>query len=252
MPNHEDFIQAENLTFRYGSAAHSNPGERNILDGISLKVVPSQWLAIMGPSGSGKTTLLKCLSGLIKPISGGVRFLGRPISHLSSNRLAKLRATEMGFIFEKSNNIAALKTWQNVTFADLAAGKTKKLDREKAIATLERVGLADKADSYPDDLDFEQQQRLAIARVLHQDPHIVFADEPAGTLDRESARIVMDQLSLLRENDGMIIMVTHDPWIASFADDVVFLRDGSLTGSMHRARPSEIALALSRLEGSAN
>lgn len=239
-------IVVQNLTFSYG--ANTQDGESIVLDNLSFRVKKGEWVAVMGPSGSGKTTLLNCLSGLFPLRSGSVSIGGVDLKGLSSAKLAKMRATSMGFIFQNFNNLDALCAWQNVALPTLAAKRSKKLDYQGAKQALAQVGLFDKADAYPANLSGGQQQRIAIARVLHQEPEVIFADEPTGALDRHSGKIIMDQLNLLRERGVTIIMVTHDPWIASFADKVVFLRDGRFVGESTERDASKISLYLSELE----
>lgn len=242
----QDSILVQNITFSYGVNAQDS--KNIILDNLSFQVNKGEWVAIMGPSGSGKTTLLNCLSGLLPLQSGNVSIGGVSLKSLSSAKLAKMRATSMGFIFQNFNNLDALCAWQNVALPALAAKRSNKLDYQGAKQALAQVGLSDKIDAYPANLSGGQQQRVAIARVLHQEPEVIFADEPTGALDRHSGKIIMDQLNSLRERGVTIVMVTHDPWIASFADKVVFLRDGRFVGESTERDASKISLYLSKLE----
>lgn len=241
-----NILMAEGITFNY--PASTGLSALKVLNNVSLNVAEGEWLAIMGPSGSGKTTLLNCLSGLLKPQQGRVILAGREISTMTEKQLAGLRSTSLGFIYQNFNNIKALTAWQNVSLSLVASGKSRSLDRKGAIVALREVGLEKEADKLPDQLSGGQQQRIAIARVLYQNPSLVFADEPTGALDRRSGKVVMEQLALLREKGCAIVMVTHDPWIAAFADSVLFIRDGNFAGKLDNSSPEEISQCLAYLE----
>ncbi|MBP5862083.1 MULTISPECIES: ABC transporter ATP-binding protein [Streptomyces] len=183
--------------------------------------------AVMGPSGSGKSTLMHCAAGLEPPTSGGVMIGGRDIAGWSERRLTRLRRTRIGFVFQEFNLVPALNVADNVALPLRLAGRRP--DSARLADLLSRVGLADRRRHRPAELSGGQQQRVAVARALVAQPEVVFADEPTGALDRASGR---DVLALLRDAvDGLgttVVMVTHDPQAAAWADEVLVLADGRL------------------------
>jgi putative ABC transport system ATP-binding protein len=210
------------------------------LDGVSLDLAPASFTAIMGPSGSGKSTLLQCAAGLDQPNGGRVLVGGEEPTGGTGTELTKLRRRRIGFVFQQFNLLPTLTMLQNVTLPLRLAGR--KVDRRLCGSVLEQVGLGDRLDHRPAELSGGQQQRVAIARALVTEPSLIVADEPTGALDTRSARAV---LQLLREAvhayDQTVVMVTHDPVAASFADAVVFLADGRIAGQL--ARPTAEAVA---------
>ncbi|MFE3198581.1 ABC transporter ATP-binding protein [Embleya sp. NPDC055664] len=210
------------------------------LDGVSIAFTPGSFTAVMGPSGSGKSTFLHCAAGLDRPTSGAVTVAGRDLAELNENALTKLRRERIGFVFQAFNLLPTLTVEQNVTLPLRFAGK--RADRRHITEVIARVGLTDRARHRPHELSGGQQQRVAIARALVVRPAVLFADEPTGALDTRTAAEV---LGLLRESvhvDGQtIVMVTHDPVAASYADHVVFLADGRIAGRL--AAPTVDAIA---------
>ncbi|MEC3975634.1 ABC transporter ATP-binding protein [Amycolatopsis sp. H20-H5] len=195
------------------------------LGGVSVGFPVGGFTAVMGPSGSGKSTFLHCAAGLDRPSSGSVVLDGRELAGMSETALTKLRRDRVGFIFQGFNLLPALTVEQNVTLPAMLAGR--RVDRRLVEQMLGRVGLGDRRKHLPGQLSGGQQQRVAIARALVTRPAVVFADEPTGALDTRTAAEV---LGLLRESvrgsGQTVIMVTHDPVAASYADRVVFLADG--------------------------
>lgn len=216
-----------------------------ILRGIDLDFPGGSFTAIMGPSGSGKTTLLYCLSGILKPTAGQVFLDEQDIAAHGANVLDELRRTSLGFVFQNYNLIDALSAWQNVSLPSLFGGE--KVSRPSAISALERVGLKEVADRYPDELSGGQRQRVAIARALAAHRHIVFADEPTGALDSSAGKEVMAQFSHILESGASIVLVTHDPSIAAYASRVVFLYDGRIADSLDTPTAQEISNRLTEL-----
>ncbi len=229
-------VRVDRVTKTYG-------GRRNpvhALREVSFDFVSGSFTAVMGPSGSGKSSLLNCAAGLVTPTSGEVYLGETPLSGLSEAALSKLRRDRIGFVFQAYNLLSALTVEQNVVLPLRLAGRRAPKDRVRNV--LHRVGLADRVRHRPPELSGGEQQRASIARALVTDPAVVFADEPTGALDTHSASEV---LALLREAvDGFaqtVVMVTHDPVAASFADSVVLIADGQLAGVLDRPTADVIA-----------
>ncbi|MFF1555535.1 ABC transporter ATP-binding protein [Rhodococcus erythropolis] len=217
------------------------------LDRVTIGCRRGSWTAIMGPSGSGKSTLLNCAAGLDVPNSGQVLLDGRDIAGFSDDVLTRMRRTDIGFIFQQFNLVAALTALQNVMLP-LRLANRKDADAA-ATDALTVLGLQEHAEHKPRELSGGQQQRVAIARALATRPSILFADEPTGALDSTSANTVLDILrALVDEQAQTILMVTHDPAAAARADHVAFLRDGRLVTTLNGANASQIASALADLE----
>ncbi|MBF4567313.1 ABC transporter ATP-binding protein [Plantibacter sp. VKM Ac-2880] len=219
------------------------------LDGVSCAFEPGSFTAIMGPSGSGKSTLLYCLAGLIRASAGSVTFDATEMTTAKQRQLDLLRRDEFGFIFQSFNLIDALTALQNVTLPSLFGGAA--IPREQAANALANVGLSEKVKSYPAELSGGQQQRVAIARALAQTRRVIFADEPTGALDRKSGFLVMDQLRRFRDVGTAVVMVTHDPQIAAYADRVLFLVDGRLVDTMDAPTAEAVSSRMTGLESAA-
>jgi putative ABC transport system ATP-binding protein len=219
------------------------------LDGVSCAFEPGSFTAIMGPSGSGKSTLLYCLAGLIRASAGSVTFDATELTTAKQRQLDLLRRDEFGFIFQSFNLIDALTALQNVTLPSLFGGPA--IPREQAVNALANVGLSEKVKSYPAELSGGQQQRVAIARALAQTRRVIFADEPTGALDRKSGFLVMDQLRRFRDVGTAVVMVTHDPQIAAYADRVLFLVDGRLVDTMDAPTAEAVSSRMTGLESAA-
>ncbi|MDJ0340105.1 ABC transporter ATP-binding protein [Streptomyces sp. H10-C2] len=210
------------------------------LRGIDLALPRGSFTAVMGPSGSGKSTFLQCAAGLDKPTAGSVLLGGTDITGLSENKLTQLRRSRIGFIFQSFNLLPSLTVQQNVLLPQRLAGGRP--DRRRAAGLLAQVGLEGYGRRRPGQLSGGQQQRVAIARALVTAPEVVFADEPTGALDTNTAREVLGLLRHAVDRLGVtVVMVTHDPVAASFADRVLFLADGAFAGRLERPDPTEIA-----------
>ena len=189
-----------------------------VLHGLDLEVEAGEFLALMGPSGSGKTTLLNLIGGLDRPDEGEIIVAGERIDRLSSSRLAKWRARNVGFVFQFYNLLPVLTAERNVEVPLLLTKLSRKERRRNVAAALELVGLADRAKHKPTELSGGQQQRVAIARALVSDPKLLVCDEPTGDLDRETSESILDLLGLLNGGHAKtIVMVTHDPRAAERA-----------------------------------
>ncbi|WP_327399457.1 ABC transporter ATP-binding protein [Streptomyces sp. NBC_01288] len=216
------------------------------LDGVTLSLERGTFTAVMGPSGSGKSTLLQCAAGLDRPDSGIVMVDGAEMTGGSEAELTRFRRGRIGFVFQQYNLLDTLTVAQNTVLPLKLAGR--RVDRRRAEEVLTAVGLDDRLGHRPDQLSGGQRQRVAIARALVTEPRVIFADEPTGALDTRSAR---DVLLLLREavrvHGRTVVMVTHDPVAASYADSVVFLADGRLAGRMHAPTVDAVAERLAHL-----
>jgi len=198
----------------------------NALQSITIKINRGEYVAFMGPSGSGKSTLMNIVGCLDTPTSGTYILNNKDVSHMTENELADIRNKEIGFVFQTFNLLPRATALENVALPLIYAGMGKTDRTEKAIATLESVGLADRADHKPNELSGGQRQRVAIARALVNDPSIILADEPTGNLDSKTSYDIMDLFHVLHENGNTIIMVTHEDDIAHYAHRIVRLRDG--------------------------
>jgi len=199
------------------------------LKGIKMELKKGEFVAVMGPSGSGKTTLLNLIGVLDKPTKGKIYIDEKDLTTLKEKELTQLRRQTIGYIFQFYNLIPVLSALENVELPMLIAGVPKKDRVERAFQLLETVGLADRADHRPDELSGGEQQRVAIVRALANKPSIVLADEPTGDLDTKTGKEVMHTLrNLSRLEEATVIVVTHDPVVANFANRVFNMRDGSI------------------------
>lgn len=198
------------------------------LRGIDLVVAEGEFVAVMGPSGSGKTTLLNCLSGLDDIDGGVVRLDGRGLHTMSDAERTRDRASSMGFVFQAFNLIPVFTSAENVELPLLLGGVPAPEARRRAVETLERVGLGHRTGHRPNELSGGEQQRVTIARALAGRPRLVWADEPTGALDTETAAQVMDLLRELNAEGLTVILVTHDEDIGATASRLLHMVDGSI------------------------
>ena len=219
-------IEVEQLVKTYRSGGL----QVQALRGVSLTVRRGEMLAIMGSSGSGKTTLLNCISGLDDYDAGSVRIAGVELATLSNKEKTTYRARNMGFVFQTYNLLPVLSAVENVELPLVVSGTDAREARERALASLDRVGLADKAGSRPGQLSGGQRQRVTIARALVNEPDIVWADEPTGALDSRTANDIMELLEELNGDHGQtFVMVTHDAGIGARCDRLISMTDGVIT-----------------------
>jgi len=215
-------------------------GERIVaLRGIDLELLPGEFAALTGPSGSGKTTLLGLIGGLDRPTAGEVTIDGATVSAGGADR-ALLHRTVVGFIFQQHNLLSHLSARDNVELPLVTTVSRRSERRRRATELLEEVGLGERVTERVARLSGGERQRVAVARALANDPRLLLADEPTGALDTESAERVLDLIATLRARRGMtVLMVTHDPLVATRADRVLHLRDGRLVGDPPVLRPGE-------------
>ncbi|MFH1155326.1 MAG: ABC transporter ATP-binding protein [Pseudomonadota bacterium] len=198
------------------------------LDNVSLNIEAGEFLAVVGPSGSGKSTLLQVFGGMLSPAQGDTFINGTSLYDLSADERAELRRLCLGFVFQTFNLIPYLTAQQNVQVPMMLNNDPLAAQMDRSAMLLEKVGLADRMLHKPAELSSGQQQRVALARTLANDPHIIFADEPTGALDPETGMQVMNFLKDLNREGRTIVMVTHDPKAAAMASRCIRLVDGSI------------------------
>ncbi|HEY4485493.1 MAG TPA: ABC transporter ATP-binding protein/permease, partial [Nitrospiria bacterium] len=197
------------------------------LQDVSLTIEPGEFIAIMGPSGSGKSTLLHLLGLLDVPDGGSYRLFGREVARLDEDELSRMRSIAFGFVFQHFHLLARTTALENVALP-LIYHPSARRDASTARRLLEDVGLGDRLTHHSNELSGGQQQRVAIARALVNDPRIILADEPTGNLDSASEREIMQLLERLHERGICVILVTHEPEIAKYADRIIRMRDGRI------------------------
>ncbi len=217
-------VEFHDVVKSFGSGAT----EVRAVNGISVAIAPGEFVAVMGPSGCGKSTFLHLGGGLEMPTAGQVRFDGEDLSSMSGPRLAEIRRRQLGYVFQSLNLVPSLTALENVMLPLELDGLAARTARAMAMEALEQVGVTTLVDRYPDSFSGGQQQRIAIARAVVGDRRVVFADEPTGALDTLTSDQVVEVLAALARTGVAVVMVTHEPRFASWADRVVFLRDGKI------------------------
>lgn len=218
-------IQVEKLTKTYGAGSTSVTA----LDHVNITIKEGEFVAIMGPSGCGKSTLLHLLGGLDKPSEGHVVIAGHNLTDLNDDKLTELRRQKIGFIFQFFNLIPVLNAVENAALPITLDGMKPIDAKSKATEWLTKFGLSDRLLNRPDQLSGGQQQRVAIARALVANPELILADEPTGNLDTRSSDEIASLLRDVSKQYGRtVVMVTHDPRIAAYADRIIFLKDGKV------------------------
>ena len=240
-------VHTESLTKVYGAASQPIYA----LNQIDLAVEEGEFLAVMGPSGSGKSTLLYLVGGLDRPSSGKVWLRDAALSELDDNALSRLRRQSLGFVFQFFNLIPVLTARENVAMPLILDGVPRSEALKRADEALSRVGLADRGSHRPSELSGGQQQRAALARALVAQPAVVLADEPTGNLDSRSSDDVVQMLRETVDRWGQtVILVTHDPRVAAYADRIIFLKDGKIVDDNHlkgRSNSEQIREQLSKV-----
>jgi putative ABC transport system ATP-binding protein len=236
--------RAADVTKLYGS------GDTAVraLDGVSVELLRGEFTAVMGPSGSGKSTLMHCLAGLDSVTSGSVEIAGIELAGLSDRKMTALRRDRIGFVFQSFNLIPTLTAAENMTLPSAIAGRAP--DPEWFDLVVARLGLGDRLEHRPSELSGGQQQRVAVGRALAGRPDIVFGDEPTGNLDSRSSHEVMGILrSCVDDLAQTVVVVTHDPRAASFADRVLFLADGRIVDELRSPSAESVLDRMKVLEG---
>jgi putative ABC transport system ATP-binding protein len=228
----------------------SGSTEVRALDAVSLAVLPGELVAVMGPSGSGKSTLMHCLAGLDTVDTGSIEIGGTQVVGLGDKQLTALRRDRVGFVFQQFNLLPTLTAGENILLPLDIAGK--KPDEAWYDEVVGAVGLADRLSHRPAELSGGQQQRVACARALVTKPDVVFADEPTGNLDSKSGAEVLSFLQASARDKGQtVVIVTHDPVAAGYADKVVFLADGLIVDHMDAPTSEKVLERMKRFEASA-
>jgi len=223
----EPLIQAVNVAKDLGSGA----AKVAALKGVSLALTGGELTLLMGPSGSGKTTLLSILGCMLTPSEGSVRVRGNPTDGAGPEELALLRREHVGFVFQSFHLFPTLSAVDNVRLALDVRGESSKAAKLRSREALRKVGLSDKARALPRELSGGEQQRVAIARAIVGNPSVILADEPTAALDGENGRAIMKILAeIAREQGHAVLIVTHDPRLLPFADRIVHIEDGRITG----------------------
>ena len=223
--------------------------EVNALQGVSFNIQRGEFVAIMGPSGSGKSTLMNLIGCLDTPSSGSYVLDGAEVADLNGNDLSTVRARKLGFVFQQYMLLPRQNALRQVEMPLIYRGVSAAERRRRAEVALRIVGMSQRMDHKPNELSGGQQQRVAIARALITRPSVFFADEPTGALDSGTSRQVLGLLREATDRAGQtVVMVTHDPVAAAYAERVLFLSDGLVAGHLDRATPAQIAAAMSELE----
>jgi putative ABC transport system ATP-binding protein len=215
------------------------------LRGVDMTIRPAEFVAVMGPSGCGKSTLLNLIAGLDKPTDGEIWLADNTLSDKDENQLARLRRKHIGIVFQFFNLLEGMSVLENVTLPAIIAGSSRKQAETRARDLLDLLGLSDKAKNAPGVLSGGQRQRLAIARALANQPTLVLADEPTGSLDSAGGAEVLELFKRLHDDGQTIMLVTHDAKVASAADRIVQLADGRIVGE---PEPAVIAQAAAAIE----
>ena len=235
-------IETIDLTKIYGEKETSVTA----LNSINTSFNENQFTAIMGPSGSGKSTLLHCLAGLDKVTGGSILINGVDLASLNDKELTKMRRDSFGFVFQAFNLIPTLTAEENITLPSSIAGK--KPEEEWVKQVIEAMDIGDRLGHRPNELSGGQQQRVAAARAMASKPEVIFADEPSGNLDSKSSKeLLVFMKSIVDDLNQTIVMVTHDPYAASFAERVIMLKDGEIANDLDNPTQEEIVSQVTSL-----
>jgi len=228
-------LEVKNVEKYYGNKGNLTKA----LDNINFLVEEGEYVGIMGASGSGKTTLLNCISTIDRVTSGGIRVAGREITKLKGNQLNKFRREELGFIFQDFNLLDTMTAWENIALALSIQKKPAKEIGKRVMEIAGQLGITEILSKYPYQMSGGQKQRVAAARAVVTKPKLVLADEPTGALDSKSARMLLQSLEFLNTDlNTTILMVTHDSFTASYANRILFIKDGQVFTEL-RKEPGE-------------
>jgi putative ABC transport system ATP-binding protein len=243
-------VPAPVISVRELSKAYAMGDQRvPVLHGVSLDVMPGEFVALTGPSGSGKSTFMHLLGCLDQPSGGQLLIGGTDVAGVDARALARLRNTDIGFVFQAFNLLPRTSAVENVELPLLYAPRVGARERrERAVRALQAVGLGERLWHHPNQLSGGQQQRVAIARALVSKPTVVFADEPTGNLDSKTGAEILELLREAVETTGQTtVMVTHDPRSASIADRILFLADGNIVKELPRSEPRDVIQAMDEI-----
>lgn len=227
------------LEGRMITKVYENQGKNSTfaVNGVDLRINKGDFTAVMGPSGSGKTTLLNLLSGIVRPSSGCIEFLGRDLNSLRSSDLAEVRRRNMGFVFQDYNLMDSLTLKENILLPMILEKKAINYMEEVCETIIDSIGIKSIEHKYPYNVSGGEQQKTAIARALANEPDIIFADEPTGNLDSKSSQSVMKCFQTINEErNSTVFMVTHDVFAASFCRKVIFIKDGCIHSEIVKKR----------------
>ena len=231
----KEVLKVSNIEKYYGS----NGNVTKAINNISLSVEEGEFIGIMGASGSGKTTLLNCISTIDKVTSGHIHIEGKDVTSINSKGLAKFRRENLGFIFQDFNLLDTLTAYENIALA-LTIGKVNHKEIHRRVEEVAKnLNIEDVLNKYPYEMSGGQKQRVASARAIITKPSLVLADEPTGALDSKSAKMLLDSMENLNEKmKATIIMVTHDAFTASYANRILFIKDGKIFNELIRGKDS--------------
>ncbi len=239
----ETLVDVQNVSKIYRMGAETVHALRD----VTLQITRGEYLSIMGPSGSGKSTLFNMIGGLDMPSEGDVSVHGYDLSNLNSDQLAWFRCHKIGFIFQTFNLIRTMSALENVSIGRIFAGVSPDQAQRDAATVLERVGLGHRLDHLPSEVSGGQQQRIAIARALVNEPEIILADEPTGNLDLHTGQEIINLLTEMKDSHGItVISATHDMKMLSTSDRVAWIRDGNLE---RVARQDEVNITVGQVDG---
>lgn len=231
----ENILEVQNIEKYYGNKDNVTKA----IDGISFNVEKGDFVGIMGASGSGKTTLLNCISTIDTVTTGKILLKGKDITRLKGKTLEKFRRDELGFIFQDYNLLDTLTIYENIALALTIQGRKPKEIDKLVTEMSERLGIEKLLNKYPYQVSGGQKQRVAAARAIVTDPSLILADEPTGALDSKSARQLLESFeNINQELDATILMVTHDPFTASYADRILFIKDGKIFNELEKGNDS--------------
>ncbi|MDY3206422.1 ABC transporter ATP-binding protein [Clostridium baratii] len=231
----ENILEVQNIEKYYGNKDNVTKA----IDGISFNVEKGDFVGIMGASGSGKTTLLNCISTIDTVTTGKILLKGKDITRLKGKTLEKFRRDELGFIFQDYNLLDTLTIYENIALALTIQGRRPKEIDKLVTEMAERLGIEELLNKYPYQVSGGQKQRVAAARAIVTDPSLILADEPTGALDSKSARQLLESFeNINQELDATILMVTHDPFTASYADRILFIKDGKIFNELEKGNDS--------------
>ena len=231
-----NILEVKNIEKYYGNKGNITKA----IDDISFEINQGEFIGIMGSSGSGKTTLLNCISTIDSVTSGHILIDDSDLTELSNKKLSKFRRDKLGFIFQDYNLLDTLTGFENIAISMTILKESPEIIEEKILKVSKKLGIEDVLNKYPYEMSGGQQQRVTAARAIIKDPSIILADEPTGSLDSKSSKVLMNTFSKLhKEFNATIILVTHDAYTASYTDRILFLKDGKLFNEIIKGKDSQ-------------